>query len=302
MKKHRLIVAASLCLSFLVGCGQGSGGGLPSSKYEKVQYALNGVEKSLKNQKAANRNALGLLPREKRSEGEAIESIYSLFQDGVTSEPDFKYDEPPMIQFQYIKKALEKIGNGFSFGVKYQETITDEIYYDFSTGKDTQSPQFKQTYSLDFSLYINIDDSDLINCKALFDVNYTHENDVHHQSMYAEMFLDYDMNKTDANYKLKLFALDDCSDFKIPEEKYFSAEFDYVDVTNDAIKEWGKIGYSTNKAIVLDNTHASFADYLSESDLAYKPYLQLYKNGKKYQRNQLDDAKTNQAVTIACDD
>ena len=69
MKKHRLIVAASLCLSFLVGCGQGSGGGLPSSKYEKVQYALNGVEKSLKNQKAANRNALGLLPREKRSDG-----------------------------------------------------------------------------------------------------------------------------------------------------------------------------------------------------------------------------------------
>lgn len=302
MKKHRLFVAASLCLSFLAGCGGNSNGGLPETKFEKVQYALNGVEKSLKNQKSAKKNALRLSPRERRNETEALDAIYGFFPDGVAGEPDFKYDEPPMIQFQYIKKTLEKIGTGFDFGVKYQETITGQIYYDFSTGKETNTADFKQNYSLDFSLYINIDDSDLITCKTLFDVNYTHENDVHHQSMYAEMSLTYDLKKTDANYKLKMFAVDDCSDFNVPEEKYFSAELDYVDVSADAIKEWGKLGYSANKAIALDQAHPSFASYLSEGGLAYKPTIQLYRNGKRYQRNQLDDEKANQAITIVCDD
>lgn len=302
MKKHRLFVAAFLGLSFLAGCGESASARLPESKFEKVQYALNGVENSLKNQKSARKNAARLLPKGKRSEADALNAIYGLFPDGTASEPDFKYDEPPMIQFLYIKKTLEKIGSGFDFGVKYQETITGDIYYDFSTGKETTEPAFKQSYSLNFSLYINIDDNDLINCKTLFDVDYRHDNDVHHQSMYAEIFLDYDMKKTDANYQLRMFALDDCSEFKVPEERYFSAEFDYVSVYSDAITEWGKIGYSANKAITLDQTHPSFADYLSESSLAYKPTIQLYRNGKRYQRNQLDNDKANQIVTIACDD
>lgn len=298
MKKIKLIFTTALCLTFLVGCGKSR---LPSTKYEKVQYALSGVEKSLTKQKAATKN-LKLLPRGKRSEADAIDAIYNVFTDGTASQPDFKYDEPPMIQFLYIKKTLEKIGKGFDFGVKYQETITGSIYYDFTTGKDTQEQSFKQDYSLNFSLYINIDDNDLINCKTLFDVNYTHDRDVHHQSMYAELLLDYDMKKTDANYKLKLFAVDDCSGFTLDEEKYFSAEYDYVDVSNDAINEWGKIGYSTNKAIVFDETHSSLSDYSSDSNLKFKPTIQLYRNGKRYQRNQLSDSQTLQAVTIACDE
>ena len=107
MKKIGLIFAISLCFSFLVGCGgrPSSGTSLPTTKYEKVQYAMNGVEKSLKNQKAATRG-LELQPRArvKRSEADALNAIYNIFSDGTAGQPDFKYDEPPMIQFQYIKK------------------------------------------------------------------------------------------------------------------------------------------------------------------------------------------------------
>ena len=299
MKRRLLFFALPLCLAFLSGCENTAK--LPTTKYEKVQYALNGVEKSLANQKGAVKKN-NLLPKKKRSEGEAIDAIYSIFTEGTASEPDFKYDEPPMIQFSYIKKTLEKIGNGFDFGVKYQETINGSIYYDFTTGKETQEAAYKQDYSLDFSLYINIDDNDLINCKTLFDVDYSHGDDIHHQVMFAELMLDYDMTKTDANYKLKLYAADDCSLFQNEEEKHFSAEFDYVDVSNDSIKEWGKIGYSTNKAIVLDNAHDSLTDYFSDGNLKFKPTVQLYRNGMRYQQNQLDNDKANQAATIACDE
>lgn len=301
MKKIGIIFAIPLCLTFLAGCGGNPSGALPTTKYEKVQYALNGVEKSLKNQKVTSRS-LRLLPKDKRSETDAINAIYDIFPEGTSSQPDFEYDEPPMIQFQYIKKTLEKIGSGFDFGVKYQANITGSIYYDFSTGEETQQPQFKQDYSLDFSLYINIDDSDLITCKTSFDFNYVHEGDTHHQTMYAELFLNYDMKKTDANYKLKLYAIDDCSGFEIDREKHFSAEFDYVDVSNNAINDWGKIGYSTNKAIVLDSSHLSLSNYLSEDNLKFEPTIQLYRDGKKYERNKLNDSQANQACTIACDD
>ncbi len=299
MKNHSLFFAIPLCLSFLAGCGKGAE--LPTTKYEKVQYALNGVEKSLTNPKGATKKTK-LLPKGKRSEADAIDAIYGLFPQGTASQPDFKYDEPPMIQFLYIKKTLEKIGSGFDFGVKYQTTITGSIYYDFATGKETQEASFKQDYSLNFSLYINIDDNDLIDCQTLFDVNYAHDGEVHHQVMYAYLLLDYDMTKTDANYKLKLYAADDCSDFQRDEEKHFSAEFDYVDVSNNEINEWGKIGYSTNKAIVLDAAHASLADYLSEGGMKFKPTIQLYRNGLRYERNRLDDGKARQGATIACDD
>ena len=299
MNKSSLFFAIPLCLSFLAGCGTSSS--LPKTKFEKVQYALNGVEKSLTEQKGVAKKAKPL-SRFKRSEEDAIGAIYNLFSAGTSSEPDFQYDEPPMIQFLYIKKTLEKIGSGFDFGVKYQTTITGSIYYDFTTGKDTQEAAFKQDYSLNFSLYISIDDNDLINCQTLFDVNYTHGDDAHHQVMYAYLLLDYDMTKTDANYKLKLFAVDDCSDFQNDKEKYFSAEFDYVDVSSDRINEWGKIGYSTNKAIVFDANHRSFSDYASQSSLKLKPTIQLYRNGLRYQRNQLDNDKVRQAITIACDE
>ena len=300
MKKLSLIFATSLCLTFLVGCGS-TKNKLPKTKYEKVQYAFEGVENSLKNQKVSSRS-LGLLPRSKRSETDAIGEIYSTFTSGTASEPDFKYDEPPMIQFQYIKSTLEKIGGGFDFGTKYQETITGSIYYDFTTGKDTQSAEFKQDYSMNFSLYINIDDSDLITCKVAFDINYVHDSDTHHQIMYAELFLDYDMSKTDANYTLKLNALDDASDYRRDEEKYFSAEYDYVNVSGDGIKEWRKIGYSTNTTIVIDSSHPSLSNYLSSNGIKFKPTIQLYKDGQRYQRNQLGDADAIKIATIACDD
>ena len=301
MKKIKTVLALSLSLSFLVGCGGSTTPKLPQTKYEKVQYALNGVENSLKNQKPANRNAR-LSPTKKRSQKEALDAIYASFSEGTSGQPDFKYDEPPMIQFQYIKKTLEKIGDGFSFGTKYQEKINGSIYYDFSSGDDSQKAESKQDYSLDFSLYISIDESDLITCKTLFDIQYVHGSDTHHQTMYAELFLDYDMQKTDANYTLKLNAVDDCSDYPRDEEKHFSAELDYVDVSEGAIKEWGKLGYSTNKAIVLDDSHPSLANYLTDANLNFKPTIQLYRDGKRYQRNTLSDAQANQVVTIVCDE
>ena len=118
-----VLVALSACL-VLVGCNGMGLGGLPSSKLDKITFAFKGVEKSLTNQKAytADNSANGLNWLFVRNVAAAEETagvgntsnvdvlIDLCDESNSVTEPEFKYDEPPMIQFQYIKALYEKVG------------------------------------------------------------------------------------------------------------------------------------------------------------------------------------------------
>ena len=154
---------------------------LPTTNYEKVKFAFNGVEKSL-NKKGSSAKKLTLNEQEDNSEktltaasfappvllskdvnSNDISTIYGAMSvERETSDSSFQYDEPPMIQFQYMKALYEEVGEDFSFGTKYTYNLTGEIYYDFSERKATESAEFLTRYSMDVSVKINIDNNDLI--------------------------------------------------------------------------------------------------------------------------------------------
>ena len=97
---------------------------------------------------------------------------------------ELEYDQPPMIQFQCLKSVLEKIGSDFSFGVKYYDDMTGEVFFDPETGRDMNGisldatrNQYKYDYLFRLSLRIGIDENDDIKADVSFDIRLTRENE-----------------------------------------------------------------------------------------------------------------------------
>ena len=269
MRMRRIIcsIIVFILVSFgICACKNTDSKELPTSNYEKVQFAFNGVEKSLKNTNSSLMNLEALkkmeetrlmsyttpalkMNEESMSEDD-IQTIYNAMSlEKETSNPSFPYDEPPMIQFQYLKALYEEVGDSFSFGKKYTYTLTGDIYYDFSTRSVTENEEFLQNYSFDLSIRIDIDENDIIKAFVGFDLKYTNKGFTRNQKRYAELVLNYDMNDVNPTYTLAMKDMDDLLSYSNDNEKYINAEYDYVNVDKNVIQEWRKFGICSNEPL-----------------------------------------------------
>ena len=275
----------------LSACGNKNSAKLPTSSHEKVQFALNGVESSLK-KNASKRMALNASAKTdfgrvayaygaptamlmaKVVADDSLSTIYNaMVVEEQTTNPSFEYDEPPMIQFQYLKALYEEMGNDFEFGTKYSNTSTGTIYYDFENRAPSTDEEFLNTYSFTCSISLNIDNDDLINAYVAFDLTFTSDGVSRHEKMYVELILDYDMNETSPTYELSMNAITDLLDYQNDSEKYFDDEYDYVKVDKNTIKEWRKFGICSP---------TSLTDY-QDNDFVYKySTLMAFRDSKKY--------------------
>ena len=136
MKKIIAFILGIICCISLAACGNKDKVKLPSSNYEKVQFAFNGVESSLNSSNSSKKLKANNLSKTDKKLAKAygepviklmdnttiaddISTIYgALSVEKETSNPSFEYDEPPMIQFQYLKALYEEVGEDFTFGTK----------------------------------------------------------------------------------------------------------------------------------------------------------------------------------------
>ena len=247
---------------FLSACG---GTKLPSNNYEKVKFAFNGVEKSFKKLKVDSSNRLEndlkyIKVNESDSILNAIKSVYTSGDNQGDVIDELEYDAPPMIQFQYLKKVLEKTGENYKFDTKYNDVITGTINMDMETGKEDDS--YKANYEFDLAIKINIDENDLINADVSFDIKITQNNKTYTTKWYVAFILDYDMNSSSNNYTLTMVNEND--EKNIPYRDGYVYEYDYVEVKEGKIKEWRKFCYETDTLLVKDATHTSFNDYVND--------------------------------------
>ena len=78
---------------------------------------------------------------------DVLTSIYNAMSvEKETSSPSFEYNEPPMIQFQYLKALYEEVGDDFAFSTKYTYQMVGEIYYDFTSREVKQDEEHKYKY------------------------------------------------------------------------------------------------------------------------------------------------------------
>ena len=152
-KKFIFVLPALLAIASLSGCGGSTK--LPSTAYEKVKFAFNGVEKSLKNAITAKK-AYQLERRNRLNvSSEALDTLAGLLTEADSRGDiieELEYNQPPIIQFQYLKKVFEKVGNGYEFGTKYYDTMTGDIYVDMETGYEDEEHNDKNKYNYTFTL------------------------------------------------------------------------------------------------------------------------------------------------------
>ena len=314
MKKIGTIITSLVMILFVVfgltACGSKDKVELPSSNYEKVQFAFNGVESSLKNSNSSKKlksnyassdskmlaisygvPSLKLMANSVNSDD--ISTIYNaMVVEEKTSNPSFEYDEPPMIQFQYLKALYEEMGDKFEFGTKYSNTSTGTIYYDFETRTSKNEEQYLNAYSFTCSISLNIDSEDLINAYVGFDLTFTNNGVSRHEKMYVELYLDYDMNSSSPTYELSMNAITDLLDYQNENEKYFNDEYDYVKVDKNFIKEWRKFGICSPDSL----------NRYQNDNFVYKySVLRAFKDSSKYKlENSFNSNQTLKNAVIDC--
>ena len=278
----------------LAACGKTK---LPTNKYEKVKFAFDGVEKSFKKPKVDNSNDYNkflenniryLMVRDTSDTLNTIKSVYVSGDNQGDIIDEIEYDAPPMIQFQYLKKVLEKTGKDYNFNKKYNDIVTGSIYMDMETGKGKDKEEaYKANYAFDLAIKINIDSNNLITADVSFDISITQNNKTYTTKWYVGFILDYDMNSTSSNYTLTMVNEND--EKNIPYLGGYVYEYDYVEVKEGKIKEWRKFCYETDTLLVKDATHTSFNDYINDDIEFEADTCKWYYDGalwKVTQRNQ----------------
>ena len=287
----------------MTGCGGSYK--IPTTGYEKVKTAFNGVEKSFKRMQASQKKASYLEPRYKNIDA-GLNSLSNFFtSDDIRSHSleDLEYNQPPMIQFQYLKGVFEKVGSGYEFGTKYFDNITGDMYLDIYTGFKDETKKQENKYSFDFKLAIDIDidDNDLINADVSFDIELRQDNDIYNSKWYVNLLLDYDMEKSSPNYTLSLYTENDETD--LPYYEHFTYEYDYVNVQNNNISEWRKLCMHSSERLVKDADHQSFGDYLDKDLIDYKvDYPKWFKDGNLYRKTTMSESEERFLGNIMFDD
>lgn len=301
MKKISTILASTTMLFLgaiaLTSCGDD----LPSSSYEKVQFAFNGVEKSFKSIKLSSnevntnesnsiKSNIGLMAAKVNVDAySVIENLYEDSDSQGDKIDELEYDQPPMMQFQYLKAILDDTGSDFEFGTKYYSNIINSIYYDIETGqkKANTETNYKWDYDFKLALEINIDSNDLINCDVSFDVKLTKGSTEYNMVWYVGMELDYDMNNENPNYKLNMMTDDrgimgNCT-----------LENDYVEVRDSKITEWRKFVLESDRKVVKDSSHPNFDSYINEGIEYTVGHPKWYKNSnlRKLMNNRGENKK-----------
>ena len=275
MRKTAFMLSlGAICVCILSGCKSKSKYKVPTTPMEKVTVALNGVQSSFSNykstEKTSNSSKTRAASRIAQSDAKGalddISALYTSYDSQGDKIDDLEYDQPPMIQFQCIKKVFEKIGSSFSFGTKYSDVINGTCFFNPETGEKVNGDEnYKYNYTFDLSLALNIDSNDLINADVSFKINLTKGEENLETKWYVAMVLDYDMEKESPTYTLSMYTDNQESALKYLE--YGSTyEYDFVDMKDGRINEWRKFCYEVNKQMIKDTNHPNFASYVNEPD------------------------------------
>ena len=292
MRKKLLLVCVFSILLVLIfsmcACNKDTSK-LPTTYYEKVQFAFNGVTQTFSETVNKNNAIVDSYSNEDVSSLafnsiniptgiSKVEAVYTKGDSQGDVIDELEYYQPPMIQFQCLKAILEKIGENYQFGEKYYNDMTGVIYFDMADGKaKDENNNYKYNYTFRLAMTINIDANDLITADVSFNIALTKDSQTYNTEWFVKMELDYDMTNTTPNYTLAMYTAND--EHELSFRTGYTYEYDYVEVKDNKIDEWRKFVLETNQKLYKDSTHQEIGAFTTDSSFKIKPTTaKIYKN------------------------
>ncbi len=329
MKKILSIVLAlalvlSVCLGIAACNKNGTDGASGDKNLSKVAQALDGVERSmnksgslyasvgaekkmyLSGQKSASigvekelrlwfdtmstTDALG-----------AIRGVYTSDDKQADTTADLDYNQPPMMQFRYLKAIFEEMGDDYALGTKYYYDITGQMYFDMETGYAVDATRadvasYRYDYVFGFAMSIELKENDLIFAEVAFNIGLTQGSNHYKTSWYVSFDLDYDFNSSEPTYTLTMLTDNKEADL-VYLHRPQGYEYDYVDVKKGAITEWRKFGMDVDREITLGGKYASFENYIEEGVVYSADTAKWLKDGELYKVTQMNESKNRTLAT-----
>ena len=328
MKK---IVAVILALTLVLGVAVGliacKKKNTSNENLKKVAQAFNGVESTLNKKSSlttsvAAEKSLYLSGAQSASvevekalslaagtsATDALTAIWGVYTSGdkqASASAEMKYDEPPMMQFRYLKAIFEEMGDDFVLGTKYYYDITGQMYIDMATGyavsaSDPNAASYRYDYVFGFAISVDLKEDDTIFAEVAFDITLTKGSEKYETSWYVSFDLDYDFDNSDPTYTLTMLT-----DNKEAELTFLNRpqgyEYDYVEVKKGSIVEWRKFVMDVSREITLGGNYASFADHIAEGVTYRADTAKWLKDGEYYKVTQLTDDKNRTLATAFVD-
>ena len=312
MRKTTFVLAlGALCASVLSGCKIRSRYKTPTTPYDKVYVALNGVEKSFDKYKpsenvtnSSKKTRAGKRVAQSDSAGalKDIANLYLSYDSQGDKIDELDFSKPPMAQLSVLKRFYESIGKSYSFGSKYTGSISGVVYFDPTTGdKKDENPAYKYDYTFTASFSLDIDSNDLITGDVAFKIDLS-QGDVKLQTnWYESITLDYKMDVESPTYTLSLFVENLENDLSYLDYGN-TYEYDYVDMKSSRVNEWRKFCYEVNKRMVKDDNHKVFGDYIAEPDFKCQiGASKWYKNADLRKISHPNTSRTNKFIAALFD-
>ncbi len=313
MRKVTFVLAlGAVCASILSGCKSKTKYKTPTTPFDKVSVALSGVEKSFANYKIDERDNVsskksrsGKRVSQSDSSG-ALTEIAKLYQsyDSLGDKVDeLDLTKPPMVQFSSLKRFFETVGQGYSFGTKFTDSIVGVVYFDPTTGdKKSEELTYKYDYNFTASLCLDINENDVITGDIAFKIDLHQGNDITLQTnWYTTFSLDYEMSKESPTYTLSIFT--EILETDLAYLDYGNSyQYDFIDMKSSRVNEWRKFCYEVNKRMAKDETHQRFLDYVAEPD--FKGQIgssKWYKNADLRKISHPNTSRTNSFISALFD-
>ncbi|MCR4911231.1 MAG: hypothetical protein K5925_01735 [Bacilli bacterium] len=273
-----LFILFTASLFTIAGCGGGSNS-TELNKYQKVSKAFAAIGRTL--DFSSNKSRSSVSPRAIDIHGDTsnFDTYFAGAEIGGEIEDQIDLNTPPFMQFQYLKIIYETIGSNYSFDTKYSHTITGDVYIDFETGyKDKDSSEAnKYSFAFDLSVYINIDDNDLITSEVGMDITLTQGQKSYKYYKFALLILDYDFAKNDDNFELAMYDYGEDKDLAYLHCDY-GYEYDYCLVSGGKLNEWRKLRYEADRKMFKDASHPTLDSYINEGAVITTSNQKWYKD------------------------
>lgn len=263
-KALAIVLTLAICLASLAACaGRGKNPAKITDPREKISYALKKVDEFLAAAGGARAAATEWKPGLKTkdyfdsaekysaylSEPDGVPEIADLLRGGRRDDDGFAYDEPPMIQFRYLKAVYDRYDNKeFDLGKRYSGETTGAVSIDGFGRKDESPSATRYDYRFDLSMALDIDDRDVITADASFLIELENGGQKHVMKQYVKMVLLFDFKDKGGDYSLLMNYVTDETDLPWSDIDY-GYEHDYAEGDASALAKWRKLGYKSDRAV-----------------------------------------------------